>query len=236
MWILCQAEDSHEISSLIFFEIQWKGIYRCRLLQLWLALWGLSNSGYSLIQMKCQGGNKWALPITVKFDQSTRRFSRIRFACLFKLAKLIVFLFYLLSPYLLCIRGSRNVIENMYIIMMNGWLAILRPFSQYFSHIRTPDSASGRDRTRTARPVGLRLNPLSYRVSVHDKTILEVCAHWSTVCGIGCLRKSGGQKIDLISLLLNKFSWNFAYLFLLPIRTQAKEFRIFQLFNKKLLY
>ena len=32
---------------------------------------------YSLIQTKCQGGNKYALPITVKFDQSTRKFGRI---------------------------------------------------------------------------------------------------------------------------------------------------------------
>ena len=29
---------------------------------------------------------------------------------------------------------------------------------------------------------------------------------------IGRLRKNGGQKIDLISLLLHEFSWNFAYL------------------------
>ena len=41
----------------------------------------------SLIQTKCQGGNKYALPITVKFDQSTRRFGRISFARLFKLTK-----------------------------------------------------------------------------------------------------------------------------------------------------
>ena len=42
---------------------------------------------YSLIQMKCQGGNKYALSITVKFDQSTRRFGRISFARLFELTK-----------------------------------------------------------------------------------------------------------------------------------------------------
>ena len=42
---------------------------------------------YSLIQTKCQGGNKYVLPINVKFDQSTRRFGRIRFARLFKLTK-----------------------------------------------------------------------------------------------------------------------------------------------------
>ena len=49
----------------------------------------------------------------VKFDQSTRRFGRISFACLFKLTKHITLLFYLLSPYLLsCIRGSRNVRKN----------------------------------------------------------------------------------------------------------------------------
>ena len=37
MWILCLAEDSGEISSLIFSEEQWRNIYECRLLQLWLA-------------------------------------------------------------------------------------------------------------------------------------------------------------------------------------------------------
>ena len=65
---------------------------------------------YSSIQMKCQGGNKYALSITVKFDQSTRKFGRISFARLFKFTKHIALLFCLLSPYLLsCVRGSRNV-------------------------------------------------------------------------------------------------------------------------------
>ena len=69
---------------------------------------------YSLIQMKCQGGNKYALPITVKFDQSTRRFGRISFARLFKLTKHIALLFYLLSPYLLsCMRGLRIIRKNL---------------------------------------------------------------------------------------------------------------------------
>ena len=67
--------------------------------------------------MKCQGGNKYALSITVKFDQSTRRFGRISFARLFKLTKHIELLLYLLSPYLLsCMIGSRNVRNNMHII------------------------------------------------------------------------------------------------------------------------
>ena len=43
MWILCLAEDSLETSSLIFSEKQWKNIYECHLLQLWLALWGLDH-------------------------------------------------------------------------------------------------------------------------------------------------------------------------------------------------
>ena len=72
---------------------------------------------YSLIQMKCQGGNKYMLSITVKFDQSTRRFGKISFASLFKLTKHIALLSYLLSPYLLsCMRCSRNVRKNMHII------------------------------------------------------------------------------------------------------------------------
>ena len=72
---------------------------------------------YSSIQMKCQGGNKYALSISVKFDQSTRRFGRISSARLFKLTKHIALLFYLLSPYLLsCMRGSRNARTNMHII------------------------------------------------------------------------------------------------------------------------
>ena len=37
-WILCLAEDSHETSSLIFSEKQWKNIYECCLLQSCLAL------------------------------------------------------------------------------------------------------------------------------------------------------------------------------------------------------
>ena len=32
MWILCQAEDSQEISSTILSEKQWKNIQDCRLL------------------------------------------------------------------------------------------------------------------------------------------------------------------------------------------------------------
>ena len=82
---------------------------------------------YSLIQMKCQGGNKYVLSITVKFDQSTRGFGRISFARLFKLTWRIAFLFYLLSPYLLsCMRGSRNVRENRHIIktIMKHWSTV----------------------------------------------------------------------------------------------------------------
>ena len=64
--------------------------------------------------MKCQGGNEHELPITVKFDQSTKRFSRISFARLLKLTKHIALLFYLLLPYLLSFMGgSRNVRQNM---------------------------------------------------------------------------------------------------------------------------
>ena len=67
--------------------------------------------------MKCQGGNKYALSITVKFDQSTIRFGRTSFARFFKLTKHIILLFYLLPPYLLsCMRGSRNVRKNVHII------------------------------------------------------------------------------------------------------------------------
>ena len=57
--------------------------------------------------MKCQGGVKYVLPITVKFDQSTRRFGRISFAHLFKLTKHNILIVYLLSPHLLsCMRDS----------------------------------------------------------------------------------------------------------------------------------
>ena len=75
------------------------------------------HCNYSSIQMKCQGGNKYALSITVKFDQSTKRFGRIGCARLFKFTKHIALLFYLLSPYLLsCMRGSRNIRTDMHII------------------------------------------------------------------------------------------------------------------------
>ena len=76
------------------------------------------KSIYSLIQMKCQGGNKYALSITVKFDQSTTRFGRISFARLFKLTKHIVLLF-ISCHHIYCLvymRGSRNVRKNMHII------------------------------------------------------------------------------------------------------------------------
>ena len=67
--------------------------------------------------MKCQGGNNYALSITVKFDQSTRRFGRISFARLFQLTKHIALSLCLFSPYLLsCMIGSRNVRKNMHII------------------------------------------------------------------------------------------------------------------------
>ena len=65
---------------------------------------------YSLIQKKCQGGNKCALPVTVKFHQFTRRFGRVGFARLFKLTKHFALLFYPLLPHLLsCMRGTRNL-------------------------------------------------------------------------------------------------------------------------------
>ena len=61
------------------------------------------------------GGNKYVLLITVKFDQSTRRSGS--FARLFKLAKHITLLFYLLSPYLRsCMRRSRYARKNVYTI------------------------------------------------------------------------------------------------------------------------
>ena len=84
--------------------------------------------------MKCQGGNKYALSITVRFDQSTRKFGRISFARLFKFTKHTALLFYLLSPYLLsCMRGSRNVRTNMHIIVVV--VALL--FYVHGKHLRT---------------------------------------------------------------------------------------------------
>ena len=85
--------------------------------------------------MKCQGGNKYALSITVKFDQSTRKFGRLSFARLFKFTKHIALLFYLLLPYLLsCMRGSRNVRTNIYIIKtITKFCAIGAPFAVWRS-------------------------------------------------------------------------------------------------------
>ena len=99
---------------------------------------------YSLIQ-KCQGGNKYVLPITVKFDQSTRRFGRISFARLFKLTKHIVLLYYLLSPYLLsCMRGSRKFRKSMHIIktIMKFCVPLLEHRLQYDEFLRRWDSNS----------------------------------------------------------------------------------------------
>ena len=38
--ILCESDDSHEMSILIFFEEVFQSISKCRLLQLWLELEG----------------------------------------------------------------------------------------------------------------------------------------------------------------------------------------------------
>ena len=99
---------------------------------------------YSLIQTKCHGGNKYALSITAKFDQSTRRFGRISFARLFKLTKHIALLLYLLSPYLLsCMRDSRNVRKNVHIIKNdNQILRALEHRLQYDEFRRRWDSNS----------------------------------------------------------------------------------------------
>ena len=92
-------------------------LYKCPILTAMMRRLTSLVWSYSLIQMKCQGGNKYVLSITVKFDQSTGGFGRISFARLFKLTKHITLLFYLFSPYLLsCMRGSRNVRKNRHII------------------------------------------------------------------------------------------------------------------------
>ena len=92
----------------------------------------------------CQGGNKYALSVTVKFDLSTRRFGRIGFACLFKFTKHIALLFYLLSPYLLsCMGGSRNVRTNMHIIK-----TIMRFCAHWSTVCGIANSDAGRIRTQ----------------------------------------------------------------------------------------
>ena len=108
---------------------------------------------YGLIQMKCQGGNKYALSITVKFGQSTRRFGRISFARLFKLTKHITLLFYLLSPYLLsCMRSSRNVRKNMHIIK-----TIMKLCVHWITVCGTRNPDTGGIRTQFQRPYGQRM-------------------------------------------------------------------------------
>ena len=75
---------------------------------------------YSLIQKKCQAGNKYALPITVRFDQSTRKLGRISFARFLKLTKLIaLLLFYLLSTYLLYVYERFKKGQNEYAYYLN---------------------------------------------------------------------------------------------------------------------
>ena len=84
---------------------------------------------YSLIQMKCQGGNKCALPLTVKIYQPTRRFGRISFACLFKLTKHIALSFYLMLPHLLlCMRGTRNVRKILFCRFKEGSCHLLAKY------------------------------------------------------------------------------------------------------------
>ena len=50
MWIICLADNSHEMSILIFFEKyeKWKKKSKYHLLQLWLAPLGLIIYGYSV--------------------------------------------------------------------------------------------------------------------------------------------------------------------------------------------
>ena len=66
-------------------------------------------------------------------------------------------------------------------------------------------------------------------------TSTSVRRNFDVMCplGISRLRKNGGQRSDLISLLLNSFLLNFAFL-LLPIRTHERKFR-FLLYNYKKL-
>ena len=117
---------------------------------------------YSSIQMKCQGGNKYALSITVKFDQSTRRFGRISFARLFKFTKHIALLFYLLSPYLLSyMRGSRNVRTNMHIIE-----TIMKFCAHWSTVCSMAKSDAGGIRTQQARSVLQFRGPLLVNVSI----------------------------------------------------------------------
>ena len=111
------------------------------------------NYMYSLIQMKCQGGNKYALSVTVRFDQSTRRFGRISIARLFKLTKHITLLFYLLSPYLLsCMRSSRNVGKNMHIIK-----TIMKICEHLSTVCGTTNPDTGGIITQFQRPCGQRM-------------------------------------------------------------------------------
>ena len=107
----------------------------------------LAVGKYSLIQIKCQGGNKCALSITVKFDQSTRRFGRISFARLFKLTKHMASLFHLLSPHLrLCMGGSKNIRKNMHIIK-----TIMKFCAHWSTVCGMTNSDAGGIRTQLAR-------------------------------------------------------------------------------------
>ena len=112
--------------------------------------------------MKCQGGNKYALSITVKFDQSTRRFGRISFARLLKLTKRIALLFYILSPYLLsCMRGSNKCQkEYAYYLNENEILRALEHRLRYDELRRRRDS-----------------NSVSQVCAVLQRPIISTCQH-----------------------------------------------------------
>ena len=133
--------------------------------------------------MKCQGGNKYALSITVKFDQSTRKFGRISFARLFKFTKHIALLFYLLSPYLLsCMRGSRNVRTNMHII---------KTITKFCAHCPKRRLRYGKFRRRWD------LNSVSQVCAALQRPIISKCQHSAKF----------GNTVHRFSLILANLCW-----------------------------
>ena len=73
-WIVCFADDSLEMSSIIYSENEYIYISKCHLLQLWLALFGVTSStSWSLCS--CHGVNMITISVIQKFEPNGEKMS-----------------------------------------------------------------------------------------------------------------------------------------------------------------
>ena len=99
---------------------------------------------YSLIPKKCQGGDKYALLITVKFDQSTRKFGRISFARLYAYCSTSLENIGILTlpPVIITVVNVDTSKKNMHLIMTAMRFCAQWCSLRYFKFRRQSDSNS----------------------------------------------------------------------------------------------